>query len=181
MHYIVETQAWIKSFVIGLNLCPFAKHPFQQDSIRYVLCEVQTQEALLQKLYEELLLLQKTPHSETETTVLIHPNVLQDFNDYNEFLAIAEALLEDLELEGIIQIASFHPDYQFADAATDAVENYTNRAPYPMLHLLREASVTQAIEHYPDVDSIPEQNIANLRRLGISTIKSRLNELKRTH
>lgn len=177
--YIAQTQAWINSFVIGLNLCPFAKHPFQKDTIRYVLCEVETQEALLEKLYEELILLQKTPS--TETSLIIHPNVLQDFGDYNEFLAIAEALLDDLELEGIVQIASFHPDYQFADAATDAVENYTNRAPYPMLHLLREASVTQAIEHYPDVDSIPEQNIANLRRLGISTIKSRLNELKRTH
>ena len=178
MNYIEHIKAWIESFVIGYNFCPFAKHPFQNNSIRYVLNETTKEEALLQTLYEELKVIQEQP--KTETTLIIHPNVLVSFEDYNQFLAAADWMLEDLELEGIIQIASFHPDYQFADAAPNAVENYTNRSPYPMLHLLREASVTEAVEHYSDVHSIPDKNIAKLRDLGILEIKVRLNELKRT-
>ncbi len=181
MDYIAQTKAWIEHFVIALNLCPFAKHPFQKDNIRYIVCKSPQLEDLAQMLYQELQLLHATPAKEVETSLIIHPNVLQNFEDYNQFLAVAEALLDDLALEGIIQIASFHPHYQFADARPDAAENYSNRSPFPMLHLLREDSVTQAVEHYPNIDAIPEKNIANLRALGISEIQTRLDELTRTH
>lgn len=180
-NHIRHTKQWIQEFVIGMNFCPFAKSPFRTDKIRYLLTETNEQETLLQTLMNELLWLHEIPAEEVETSLIIHPNVLQNFEEYNDFLAVTDALLEDLGLEGIFQIASFHPDYQFADAAVDAVENYTNRAPYPMLHLLRESSVTLATAHYPDVDSIPDKNIAKLRAFGIEEVKSRLDELTRTH
>lgn len=163
---VTETRAWLEKAVIGLNLCPFARAPHVRNQIRYVVSEAETPEDLLADLIAELRTIAAADPEEIETTLLIHPRVLDDFLDYNDFLGVAEGVVEDLELEGIIQVASFHPHYQFADSGPDDVENYTNRSPYPTLHLLREASVERAVDSIPDPAEIYERNIATLRRLG---------------
>ena len=175
---IQTTKTWIKTFVIGMNLCPFAKLPFQNNDIRYKVTKAAHPNELLEVLIRELENLADPPGEFVETVLIIHPNCLQEFDDYLDFLSVTTALLEEMELDGVFQIASFHPDYQFEGTKPEAVENYTNRSPYPMLHLLREESVSKAVEHYPGIDSIPDKNIANLRALGISAIKARWNELK---
>lgn len=164
---ICLTQQWLEKAVIGLNLCPFAKAVHVKQQIRYVVSAAQTASALRQDLKAELLHLQELDPEEIDTTLLIHPSVLQDFYAYNDFLGTAEALLRQLDLEGSIQIASFHPAYQFADSEADAIENYTNRAPFPMLHLLREESIEAVLEHFPNADSIYLRNIERMRRLGL--------------
>lgn len=156
------TRRWIADVVIGLNFCPFAQRVFEGEKIRYALSEATDEETLLQDLQRELELLAATPIDSIETTLLIHPLVLGNFLDYNDFLDPAEALIESLELDGVVQLASFHPHYQFAESQDD-VENFTNRSPYPMLHLLREASIPDDPE---GLMAIPEQNIALLRRMG---------------
>jgi len=162
---VVEaTRKWVENVVVGYNLCPFAKRELVRDRVRFVVCEADNEDALLQALQTELLHLDDEP--EIETTLLIHPHVLQDFALYNEFLGAADGLLTYLDMEGIYQIASFHPDYQFADTAPNAAENYTNRSPFPMLHLLREASLEAAIDSHPDVDGIPPHNIELMNKLG---------------
>lgn len=163
---IAATQQWLEIAVIGLGLCPFAKAVHVKKQIRYVVSAATTPEALQLDLQHELQLLVQTPADQIETTLLIHPGVLNDFLDYNDFLAEADELLVELDLVDAIQIASFHPLYQFAGTQPDDIDNYTNRSPYPMLHLLREASVTQAVAAFPDASSIFEKNIATLRRLG---------------
>ncbi len=163
---IDETRAWVERAVIGLNLCPFAKAPHVKGLIRYVVSEARNPRQLLETLVDELKALAAQPVDGVETTLLIHPEVLNDFADYNDFLDVAEAALEDLDLEGIIQIASFHPRYQFADTEPDAIENATNRSPYPTLHLLREDSVERAVAAFPNASTIFEANIATMRRLG---------------
>jgi hypothetical protein len=163
---IGESQRWLERAVIGLNLCPFAKAVQAKGQVRWVLSDASTPEALLAQLGEELLHLRDTPAATTDTTLIVHPRVLGDFLDYNDFLDSADALVESLELDGVLQVASFHPDYQFAGSAPDDVENFTNRAPYPTLHLLREDSVSRAVEAFPDPDAIVERNIATLRALG---------------
>ena len=164
---IDATRLWLERAVIGLNLCPFANAVHRKNRIRYVVSRAQDRDALAADLAAELLLLQATDPDETDTTLLIHPAVLTDFYDYNAFLEVADRILERLDLAGEIQVASFHPDYAFGDCAADAIENYTNRSPYPMLHLLRESSVEQAIAAYPDTERIYEKNIETLRQLGI--------------
>ena len=161
------TREWLEKAVIGLNLCPFARAPHVQGRIRYAVSEAETPEALLADLLAELQSLAAADPEETETTLLIHPRVLHDFLDYNDFLGVAEAAVADLGLEGTIQVASFHPRYQFAGTGPDDVENFTNRSPFPILHLLREASVERAVETFPDAAGIYEKNIETLRRLGI--------------
>ena len=161
-----EVRRWLERAVIGLNLCPFAKAVYVKDQVRIVVSDASTERALLEQLGEELALLRDTPAESVDTTLLVHPQVLGDFLAYNEFLGDADALVEALELDGVLQVASFHPDYQFADSAPDDVENLTNRAPYPILHLLREPSVDRAVEAYPDPDAIIERNIATVRALG---------------
>jgi hypothetical protein len=157
-------QLWLDSFVVGLNLCPFAKRELNNNRVRFIVTEAETEEQLLETLQTELELLS---HDDSiETTLLIHPAVLNDFYDYNEFLAYADSLLEQMEFDGIYQIASFHPAYQFDGTDPDDVENYTNRSPYPILHILREASLEHAIAGYPDSDQIPEKNIALLKNMG---------------
>ena len=160
------TRRWISSIVIGLNLCPFAQRVFSSDRIRYVVTDALDESALLEVLAGELKLLASTPMECVETTLLIHPRVLGEFLAYNEFLGAAELLIEDVGLRGIIQLASFHPDYQFAATEPGAVENYTTRSPYPMLHLLREDSVTQVANGPIDLDAIPRHNIETLKSLG---------------
>jgi len=164
---VAQTRRWIERAVIGLNLCPFAKAVYTKQQIRFVLSDASTAEALLAQLGEELLLLRDTPAEQIDTTLLIHPQVLADFLDYNDFLEAADSLVEALELDGVMQVASFHPDYQFAGSAPDDVENSSNRAPYPILHLLREDSVSRAVEAFPDPDAIVERNVETLRKLGV--------------
>jgi hypothetical protein len=164
---IAKTRHWLEAAVIGLNLCPFAKPVYTKELIRYAVSQAGTPEALLEELIGELQSLVETDPSVTETTLLIHPEVLTDFLDYNDFVGVAEAAVEDLGLSGVLQIASFHPRYQFAGTEPDDIENYTNRSPYPMLHLLREASVERAVQSVPDTAEIYERNIATLRRLGL--------------
>ena len=164
---IAATRQWLERAVIGLNLCPFAKAVHVKQQVRFVLSDASTPEALLEQLAEELLLLRDTPADEVDTTLLVHPDVLQDFLDYNDFLDNADAAVEALDLGGILQVASFHPDYQFAGTAPQDISNYTNRAPYPTLHLLREDSVSRAVAAFPEADSIVDRNIETLDRLGI--------------
>jgi len=163
---IAATRHWLEQAVIGLNLCPYARMPYQDDRIRYVVNSATTPEALLQALARELQWLDAADEREAETTLLIHPQVLQDFLEYNDFLELADALLEELGLTGVLQVASFHPQYQFSGTDADDVSNCTNRSPYPMLHLLRESSITRAVDGHPDTTKIYEANIETLRRLG---------------
>jgi uncharacterized protein len=163
---LAETRAWVEHAVIGLNLCPFAKAPQVKGLVRYVVSGALDAEALLADLVEELQLLAGAPESRVETTLLIHPHALNDFMDYNDFLDAADAALAQLDLEGVLQVASFHPDYRFAGSAEDDPGNATNRSPYPTLHLLREASIDRAVEAFPEAEAIFEANIATLDRLG---------------
>lgn len=172
---IESTRRWVSDVVVGLNLCPFARREMVKERIRYTVTEAGSEEALLLTLQDELLYLNE--HPDVETTLLVHPSVLQDFMVYNEFLAVADGLLAHLELEGIYQIASFHPDYQFGGTEPEDAENYTNRSPYPMLHLLREASLERAIAGYPGAELIPEQNIALMNRLGADEMRRRLSRI----
>ena len=163
---IAATTEWLEKIVIGLNLCPFAKAVHIKNQIRFVVSPATNNDALLADLKSELRFLVAAVPEQIESTLLIHPDVLTDFVEYNEFLSVCDSAIEELELDGVIQVASFHPQYQFADTKVDDVTNYTNRSPYPTLHLLREESVTQALEMFPDAAAIYEKNIATLRKLG---------------
>ncbi len=163
---IEATQAWLEKAVIGLNLCPFAKAVHVKQQIRWVHSEAQDTEALLADLVAELQTLAAADPESIDTTVLVHPQVLTDFADYNDFLDLADAALVELELDGVLQIASLHPDYQFADTDIDDIGNFSNRSPYPTLHLLREDSVDRAVAAVPDAEHIYERNIATLEALG---------------
>lgn len=164
---ISATQNWLEKAVIGLNLCPFAKAVHVKRQIRYAVCEaVNTQDLHASLLAEIEFLLEANPEK-VETTLLIHPNVLNDFLDFNDFLDVADALLTELQADGILQIASFHPDYQFFGTKPEDIENYTNRSPYPTLHLIREASIERVLETYPDTDEIYQKNIDTLHQLGL--------------
>ncbi|MCU6433533.1 DUF1415 domain-containing protein [Undibacterium sp. Jales W-56] len=164
---IAATELWLEKAVIGLNLCPFAKAVQVKQQIRFTVSEAKTPDELLQDLVKELELLAEANPEKIETSILIHPYVLRDFLDYNDFLDVADAALQELDLEGILQIASFHPDYQFAGTDPDDIENFTNRSPYPCLHLIREESIDKAIAAFPDADMIYEKNIQTMRDLGL--------------
>ncbi|HEY1076158.1 MAG TPA: DUF1415 domain-containing protein [Fontimonas sp.] len=163
---IADTQRWLERAVIGLNLCPFAKAAYVKQRVHITVSRATTPELLLEDLAHELEDLRDADPAERETTLLVHPLVLGDFLDYNDFLDTADAALEALELDGEIQVASFHPQYQFAGTEADDAENNSNRSPWPTLHLLRESSVEAAVDSYPDIDEIPERNIKALRELG---------------
>ena len=173
---IAQTRNWLEKAVIGLNLCPFAKAVYVKNQVRFVLSDATTPEALIEQLAEELLLLRDTPAEQIDTTLIIHPDVLSDFLDYNDFLDNADAAVEALDLAGIVQVASFHPDYQFDGTHAEDASNYTNRAPFPTLHLLREDSVERAVAAFPDPDVIVERNIATLDKLGADGFKRLLAE-----
>jgi uncharacterized protein len=164
--YVAETKEWVERAVIGLNLCPFAKAVHVKNQIRYVVSEANTVEALTENLLLELNHLANASSDEIDTALIIHPHVLNDFLDYNDFLEVADGAVEELGLTGEIQVASFHPQYQFADTEPDDITNYTNRAPYPTLHLLREASVERAVAAFPEAAEIFEKNMATLEKLG---------------
>jgi hypothetical protein len=163
---IAATEVWLEKAVIGLNLCPFAKAVQVKKQIRYVVSAAATPEELLEDLLAELRLLQDTDAERIETTLLIHPYVLGDFLDFNDFLDTVDIAAAEPEFNDEFQVASFHPQYQFAGTEADDIENYTNRAPYPTLHLLREASLDKAVEAFPDADQIPERNIVTMEKLG---------------
>jgi hypothetical protein len=163
---IEATRLWLERAVIGLNLCPFAKAVQRKGQVRYVVSDAQQPLQLHADLVRELELLRDTDPEVVDTTLLIHPFVLADFMDFNEFLEVADATVADLQLEGDIQVASFHPDFQFEGTAADDITNYTNRAPHPTLHLLREASIDRAVAAFPDAAAIYEANMALLRCLG---------------
>jgi uncharacterized protein len=171
---IDRTRGWIEGMVIGLNLCPFARRVFEADLIRYVVSDAREEAALLADLRAELELLAAPRETTHETTLLIHPHLFPDFLEFNDFLDPAERAIADMDLAGVIQIASFHPHYQFAGTDVDAVENYTNRSPYPMLHLLREASITAVASDEDELAEIPRRNIETLRGMGIEQILERL-------
>lgn len=163
---IAATQDWVDKAVIGLNLCPFAKAVQVKNQIRYVVSQAETSAQLLEDLAMELHGLATAEPSERDTTLLIHPLVLTDFLDYNDFLGLADDALVELGFEGELQIASFHPQYQFAGTDIDDIDNYTNRSPYPCLHLLRETSIERAVAAFPDSAQIYDKNIETLRRIG---------------
>lgn len=165
-------RRWVESVVVDLNLCPFAKRELVRNRIRFSVTEATAEEDLLIVLESELELLSSDPS--VETTLLIHPDVLQDFYDYNQFLDYADGLLVQMKLEGVYQIASFHPHYQFGGTDPDDVENYTNRSPYPLLHVIREESLERAIAEIPNADQIPARNIELMQSLGQDKLQALL-------
>ncbi|MES2511796.1 MAG: DUF1415 domain-containing protein [Pseudomonadota bacterium] len=167
-----KTRAWLEKAVIGLNLCPFAKAVYVKDQVRLVVSKARHADGFLEELDRELDLLVATPAEEIDTTLLIHPTLFEDFLDFNDFLEVAEGVVDEHGLEGVIQLASFHPRFQFDGTEPDDIGNYTNRAPFAILHLLREESVDKAVEAFPEADAIFEQNIATLEKLGHSGWKA---------
>ena len=163
---IADVEQWLDEVVIGLDLCPFAARPRREKRVRIAVSHATEDEALLNDLQAELERLSDTPAAELETTLLAIPNMLEDFADYNDFLDAVDLWVEQFGWEGDLQVASFHPQYQFADTEADDPGNLTNRSPWPLLHIIREESLEKAIEHYPDVDAIPERNIARMKALG---------------
>lgn len=163
---LAATQLWLERAVIGLNLCPFAKEVHDNKQIRYMVSGAKREGELLDDLMRELELLAESPADKIDTTLLIHPHVLSDFLDQNDFLDAVDEVLEDMELDGILQVAAMHPHYQFADTQPNDIENFTSRSPYPMLQILREVSVVEAAAEYPDTEHIFERNVETLRRIG---------------
>lgn len=167
---VEETRRWIKTIVIGHNFCPFATKPFSENKIRYYVSPAKDEKALVDDVINELILLRDVDPAEIETSILLVPNCFESFDDYNEFITLTDVILEKLALEGVIQIATFHPDYCFEDLSEDDVRNYTNRSIYPMFHLIREDSVEQARALHPDVDGIPQLNMDKLLSIGLNKI-----------
>lgn len=163
---LAATRHWLARAVIGLNLCPFAKSVYVKEQVRYAISEAKTLEDALADLETELRTLEAADPQQVDTTLVIYPCAFADFVDYNDALFFAERLVRQLRLDGVLQIASFHPEYRFEGSEADDIENYTNRAPYPILHLLREDSIARAVDAFPDASAIYEKNQETLRRLG---------------
>ena len=161
-----QTRHWLEKAVIGLNLCPFAKAVYVKNQVRLVVSHARHADDLLEELDHELDLLVATPDSEIDTTLLIHPTLFDDFLDFNDFMEIAEGVLDEHELDGIVQLASFHPKFQFDGTEAGDIGNYTNRAPFAVLHLLREESIARAVHSFPQAEAIFEENIRTLEKLG---------------
>jgi hypothetical protein len=172
-HAAAHIQHWLRDFVIGLNLCPFASPLLGAPNLRTVICEASDRAELHRGFLEELDLLQSSTEQEVATTLLAFPNALQEFEDFLFFLDEAQDLLTDSGLEGIVQLASFHPGYRFAGEAPDAASHFTNRAPYPIIHLLRENMVSRSLEDFPDPARIPDRNIETLNKLGVPELERR--------
>lgn len=172
---VQQTIQWVETFVIKLNLCPFAKREMDKGSVRILACKSETVEQAIIDLMVEVELLNN--NVDIETTLLVFPAFLNDFVDYLDFVDLAESTLQASGYEGIYQLATFHPDYCFADAASNDVTNYTNRSPYPMIHLLREEQIEKAIAYYGDTEQIPENNMTCLRELGLDKVKKILSAI----
>ncbi|KUM02976.1 DUF1415 family protein [Chromobacterium subtsugae] len=169
---IAATKTWLEKAVIGLNLCPFAKAVYVKNQVRIRVSEASTPQQLAEELADELQLLAQADPEEIDTTLLVHPKVLQRFLDFNDFQDIADAIVEELELDGVLQVASFHPKFQFEGTGINDVENYTNRSPYPTLHLIREESIDRAVAAFPEAEAIYERNIETMRQLGAAGWKT---------
>jgi hypothetical protein len=169
---IASARQWVETVVVGLKLCPFANRELENNRVRFTVTDAETEAELLMALRSELSLM--IDDASVETILLIHPKTLLDFYDFNDFLEVADANLIDLALDGVVQIASFHPGYQFAGTALDDVQNYTNRSPNPMLHLIREESLARAIAAYPNVAAIPARNVALLQSIGSIKVRALL-------
>lgn len=165
--YIQDVEKWLQEVVIGLNLCPFARHPYDHQQIHFSVSHAKNNETLMNELAEEGQALMDLPVIQRETTLLIVPERLSNFEEYLDFLALGEDLIEQMGWQGELQLASFHPDYQFSNTCPDDTENLTNRSPYPVFHLIREASIEKALKHYPNPpDSIFENNIQKVNALS---------------
>ena len=173
---INRTKKWINTFVIGYNLCPFARKVQLQNRIEYIVNESSDLSLLMTAFLENVQLLSRIPAEKIDTSLFIVPNALEDFEEYLDFVATAEDLVIELGFEGIFQIATFHPKYQFAGTKIDDIENYTNRSPFPMLHILREESLTKALENYEQPELIPQRNIATMKQLGVEYLNNRVIE-----
>ncbi len=171
---IKAVQQWLENIVLKYNFCPFAHKPFKNNTIRYYLSTAIDDGSLIDEIIDELLRLKQTQPTEIETTLIIIPQLLHDFAEYNQFAGILDSLIASLKLKGIIQVATFHPDYQFADLSVDDVRNYTNRSPYPIFHLIREDSVEKARATYPNIEEIPEKNMQTLLELGIDRVRKEI-------
>jgi len=167
----LATLAWVERVVVGLDLCPFARAPLEAGRLRVMVTTCEDSRELLTVIDDELELLLAADPGEIETTLIVHPRCLTRFDDYNDFLDEVDGLLELRELDGAVQVASFHPDYRFVDSPVDDPANYTNRSPYPMLHLLRESSVSRAVDSHPDIEAVPAANIAKLRALSLAQLR----------
>ncbi len=176
-HIITATQHWLTSFIIAYEICPFARHVHEYDAIRYRVLDNADVADCLAELLAECQHLDTEPA--TETTLVIFSAICRDFDDFLDVTALAEQLMVDLGYEGIYQLASFHPDYCFGGAEPDDAANATNRSPYPMLHLIREASIELALQNYPNPEQIPERNIALCRELGLTRIQALLAQSSR--
>ena len=161
-----QIRLWLEKAVIGLNLCPFAKAVYVKNQVRLVVSHARHADDLLEELDSELDRLVATPAEEVDTTLLIHPTLFDDFLDFNDFLEVAEGVVVEHGLEGVVQLASFHPKFQFDGTGPDDIGNYTNRAPFAILHLLREESVERAVAAFPQADAIFEENVKTLEKLG---------------
>jgi len=175
---IDASQCWVETVVVRHGLCPFASRVLKNNGLRFFVSEATTNEALVDDLINELLHLSHHSRDEVETSLLIHPYVLTDFQAYNDFLDVVDAIIDEAGLHGVVQVASFHPDYQFADSDEDDAANYTNRSPFPMLHLLREASIDEAVRDWTakgrNIEDIPLNNVETLRRMGVSLLEKQL-------
>ncbi|WP_018413441.1 DUF1415 domain-containing protein [Methyloversatilis thermotolerans] len=164
---VAAMRDWLEKAVIGLNLCPFAKAVYVKEQVRYVVSEAKHLDGFLEDIDREIDLLAAADPQQIDTTLIMHPTLLEDFLDFNDFLDIVDEAVTEHGLEGVIQVAAFHPRWQFADTEPDDIGNYTNRAPFPTIHLLREASVERAVEAFPETETIYERNIATLERIGL--------------
>jgi len=172
---IQQTKKWVEEIVIDLNLCPFAAQPFKNDTIEYVVITGDSTEQHLQQLADNLRLLDD--NSSIETSLLIYPRAYQNFDDYLHWLDYANHLLDDLNYTGCYQLASFHPDYRFAGSTKNDASNFTNRSPYPMLHLIREHSLATALANYPDIEQVPKNNIKKLQEIGYAKMQKKLKNI----
>jgi hypothetical protein len=163
---LAAMRLWVEKAVIGLNLCPFAKAVYARDQVRFVVSDARHVDAFLEQLDDELVLLAASDPDKIDTTLLIHPTLFADFLAFNDLVGVAEEIVAEHELDGVIQIASFHPRFRFEGTEPDDITNYTNRAPYPTLHLLREDSIARALEGFADPDGIVERNLETMRKLG---------------
>lgn len=176
---IAITRRWIDKVVVGLGICPFAEPSISGGRFRLTVCTTRDLQVLCKALIDELMFLQTEPGQELDSVLLIHPHALNDFEHYNDFLDLCDQILDDLSLVGDFQIASFHPQYRFAGSAADHLGNYTNRSPYPALHVLRESSVTRAVGEHPGTESIPENNVRRLESLGREAIEAILADCRK--
>jgi len=170
---VAAIRTWLAEVVVGLNLCPFARPLLDAEGLRIAVCSESTPAALRRSFLLELDLLQRSGEQQLATTLLAFPQALHDFGDYLDFLDEAQALLVAAGLEGVVQLASFHPDYRFAGEPTTAASHYSNRSPYPLVHLLREEMLTRVLADSADPDQIPQRNIATLEAIGARALARR--------